>query len=415
VDDTPWIARIDSEGDLVWAMRPVDGCSSIHPGDLHVSESGLFAAWGDYHRDPITFAPGTASAWESPPVQGSADLWVASFDADGTYLQGHVLVQDDYPDMSDERIRYGAVADDGTLYAAGEFQHSITIDPGEPWEVTLSGETASYKHDIWVAAWNADGSLRWARRDGSGDRGTASVAAILVDSDGPSLLAIGVDEVIWDACGAMEVAQDMGVNEAFAIVRYDGMTGETMEVRTVEGRVAGAGMVSGGFMTYGNSYLGEEAQQFGPDVVPAPSSYISRYSTQCDDFRWATYNPTGLGMTGVHDFDLRGGYVVAAGYGTSLAWQLTTQYGCGPNLGTTPDALHWQWYLFSEQGEPLCGDSIKADQPIPGSSYGAALDESGNLYFAASLYGRARIAEGTPHEVLIDAEDVDVVLLRYEW
>jgi hypothetical protein len=213
----------------------------------------------------------------------------------------------------------------------------------------------------------------------------------------------------------MEVAQDMGVNEAFAVVRYDGMTGETVEVRTAEGRVAGAAMVSGGFMAFGSSYLGQEAQRFGDDVVPAPSSYIGRYSVHCDDFRWARYNPTGLGMTGVSDFDLGGGYVVAAGYGTSLAWQLTTQYGCGPNLGTTPDAIHWQWYLFDERGEPLCGDSIKADEVPLGASYGAALDEGGNLYYAASFKGRGRIAEGTPHELVLDTDDSDVILLRYEW
>jgi hypothetical protein len=63
----------------------------------------------------------------------------------------------------------------------------------------------------------------------------------------------------------------------------------------------------------------------------------------------------------------------------------------------------------------LCGDSIKADEVPLGASYGAALDEGGNLYYASSFKGRGRIAEGTPHELVLDTDDSDVILLRYEW
>ncbi len=411
VDDTPWVARIDDQGDLVWAMRPVDGCSSIHTGKLHVADNGTFAVWGDYHRNPITFAPGTPDAWVSPPVEGTADLWVASFDPDGNYLQGHVLVKDDYPDTATEKIDYAAVADDGTLYAVGQFQHSLTIDPGQPWETTLTGEVAAYKHDLWLAAWNPDGSLRWARTEATGDQGTAGGAGILVTEDGPVLLVVGGNEVMLEACGPHEVAVDFGIGDAFAVVRYDAATGATLDVELVHRKIAGAEPTEGGFLTYGWLI---DAAHLGPDVVADSVDYVGRYSVGCKEFLWAASNPTGLSLFYVSSFDRNGGYVVAGGNRAASPFS-TTQYGCGQNLGTTPDHLHWQWYLFTEQGEPLCGDSIEADDLPAGSSYGAALDEGGNLYFAAAFKGRGRIAEGTPHELLLDTIDSDVILIRYEW
>jgi hypothetical protein len=412
---TPFVARIDPDGQLVWAMRPVDGCELVKQESVVVNASGSFATYGTFASDfnqTVTFGPSSPNSFVHPPPAGHSDIWLAAFDDGGELLHGHVVSGPETAFL-DESIDAIALADDGTLYAAGKLRGEVTIDPQEAWATRLYGAPQPTDdpnaREIWLAAWNADGSLRWARTDATGGKGTGIPQALHPDGDDVVLYADGANEVLWDACGPHETAQQFtGDSTPRAILRYAAATGITRSHRTDPHSPNEVWTAPFGFIF---EDFADDALAVGDTIVPKHRTYVPRYGTTCDRYVGVTHSADSDIAMVVRDIAVSDDYLLLAGRATFS--NDVTEFTCGPAL-PSPSSLQWEWYLLQADGHPVCGAAIQVTDDYRLTDYGAALDDGG-LYFSSSWVGTGRVAEGTAHEIEIDTTTGDLLIFRYTW
>jgi hypothetical protein len=420
---TPFVARIDADGQLVWAMRPVDGCDTIHTTDVVVNSEGDFAVYGLYFANPgnqtITFQPASANSFVSPPPEGTHDIWVAAYDDQGELLHGHVVSAPRFADYSEhEDIDAIALADDGTLYAAGRFKGELTIDPQEPWATQLLGDPQPTDDPnaktLWIAAWNADGSLRWARTDATGGKGTGIPKAISASTDQVAMVAIGQGEVLWDACGEEERATDVspGGGSPSSLVQYSAADGTTTHVDTLTYYANNTNAVSDGGFLVPLVRLGQGPLALGEHVLPEGSAGIAHLGRTCGHYPWVAINHESVAGALIYDAAMTQGYAAVAGLNSSVP--VPGSFECGGPLPTGNGPVKWSWYLFSDEGDGYCGDTIDVPDQYFLTDIGVAVDEGG-LYFSSSWVGRGTVAAGTAHAFDIDTTTGDLLVYRYAW
>jgi Bacterial Ig domain/Beta-propeller repeat/Thrombospondin type 3 repeat len=165
-----FIAKYNSDGTLAWATNPT-GLSSDHNAyAIAVDGSGNSYVTGRFANTTI-FGPGV-----SLTATGFTDIFVAKYDTNGTlawakragggsgvFHEGHGI----------------AIDGSGNSYVTGWFGGTATFGPGEPNETQL---TTAGVDDIFVAKYNSNGTLAWARGVGSTDSDKGS--AISVDGSG---------------------------------------------------------------------------------------------------------------------------------------------------------------------------------------------------------------------------------------
>jgi len=170
-----FVARYNANGTLAWVKRAGGSGSAggrsiamLSDGSMLVSgqfsESATFGA-GEPHQTILTSA-------------GENDFFVAKYNADGTleWVTQAGGSRDDY---------YSSIAalSDGSALVAGYFQGSATFGPGEPHQTIL---TSAGWEDIFIARYNANGTLAWAKRAGGSGWDFGSSIAVL--SDGSALV-----------------------------------------------------------------------------------------------------------------------------------------------------------------------------------------------------------------------------------
>ncbi len=173
-----FVAKYNADGTLAWAKRAggsqSDGCQAIAAlPDGGALMTGMFV-------DTATFGPGESGETVLSPVPSwCSDIFVARYNPDGT------LAWAKQAGGNDDDYSYGisALAEGSTL-VTGEFYGTATFGPGESGETAL---TAPQFYDMFVAKYNPDGRLAWARRAGGSERYTrgTSIAAL---SDGSALV-----------------------------------------------------------------------------------------------------------------------------------------------------------------------------------------------------------------------------------
>ncbi len=167
-----FVAKYNPDGTLAWA-KGAGGESIQLAYGISVHPDGSAFVVG-YFYDTITFSKDTTLV----SVEGSSDVFVAKYNPDGTFAwatSAGGTAQD---------VGYGISVDtDGSALIAGYFRESATFGAGETHETTL--ESAGSR-DIFVAKYNPDGSLAWAKKAGgtSVDLGWG----ISVDRDGNALV-----------------------------------------------------------------------------------------------------------------------------------------------------------------------------------------------------------------------------------
>jgi uncharacterized delta-60 repeat protein len=105
---------------------------------------------------------------------GENDIFVAKYNPDGTLAWAKRAggIDDDYPN--------GITAlPDGSLVICGVFRESASFGQGEPNEVVLTSEGLG---DIFIARYNADGTLAWAKRAGGIDFDSARSVTTIIDN-----------------------------------------------------------------------------------------------------------------------------------------------------------------------------------------------------------------------------------------
>jgi hypothetical protein len=175
-DQRTFLARFRPDGSVIWARQ--DGAPRVN--GLSASPAGDSTAVGQF-RYSATFGAGEAG--ETTLLGGVYDGYVAVYRADGTLVWVRAIRAATTPENT---VWAASVArlPGGACLVSGSFHGQATFGAGEPNETVLQTlGTAPFAspdadYDIFLARYEADGSLAWARRAGGDvyDYATALVA-----------------------------------------------------------------------------------------------------------------------------------------------------------------------------------------------------------------------------------------------
>lgn len=164
--NTSFVQKLNSDGTLAWANAL--GGSAAFGKAIAVDGSGKVHVAG-YFQNSGDFDPGAGV--NTLTSAGSADIFVETFNADGTFgwvNQTGGIYAGDYG--------YGIAVDAaGKIYVSGVFQGAIDLNPG-------AGVSTGYSTNLsngFVQKLNADGSFVWAYAPKSG--GTADASSVSID------------------------------------------------------------------------------------------------------------------------------------------------------------------------------------------------------------------------------------------
>ena len=208
-DGDVFIARYNPDGALAWARRA--GGTDFDEGravsvlsDDSIVLSGTFI-------DSATFGPGEAN--ETVLVSdGSYDIFIARYNPDGTLVWARRAGGTDW----DWGYAATALSDD-SIVVSGFFRDSAIFGPGEANETVLVSDGDV---DIFIARYNPDGALAWARRAGGTDFDEGRAVSVLSD-DSIVLNGTFIDSATFGPGEANEtVLVSNGVRDIF-VARYN--------------------------------------------------------------------------------------------------------------------------------------------------------------------------------------------------
>ncbi len=157
-----FVARYNPDGTLIWAKRA--GGTDVDGGHGITTLSDDTTVVTGSYRGSAIFGEGEAN--ETVLVSAEkADIFVARYNHDGTLVWAERAGGTD----SDYGRGITSLSGDSTV-VTGRFNSTATFGEGEPNETVLVPDG---DHDIFVARYNPDGTLAWAKRAGgeSGDEG----------------------------------------------------------------------------------------------------------------------------------------------------------------------------------------------------------------------------------------------------
>ena len=161
----PFLAKYNAEGQLVWA-RQMKGAFGIGAG-VGVDGPGNSYVFG-YYSGNLVFADG-----ETNEVTLSAlanDLFLAKYDPNGKFVWAKKA-----GGTFSEYAHALATDTNGNCFITGRYgSDPIIFAPGETNETQLAALNGDNGEDIFVAKYNSNGILQWAKRAGgaTGNRGT---------------------------------------------------------------------------------------------------------------------------------------------------------------------------------------------------------------------------------------------------
>ena len=153
---------VGNDGNLIWAIRAGGMHWDDGKGITTLSDdSTVVTGW---FRSTATFGEGEANETDLVP-DGPYDIFVARYNPDGTLAWAKSAGG---PNL-DLGSGITSLSDDSTV-VTGSFTYSATFGEGEANETVLDSDDGSV---FFVARYNPDGTLAWAKRAGStgGDRG----------------------------------------------------------------------------------------------------------------------------------------------------------------------------------------------------------------------------------------------------
>lgn len=204
--------RYNPDGTLAWA-KALTATDSAGASGVDSREDGSFVVGGGFNDIGGTFCPG--DPLDTPlELIGDSNLFVSSHEADGALL----WVAFAGGDGPLNHPTGGVVAlEDGGAIVSGRYASAITFGRGESRETTLNSAGGL---DVFLAKFNPDGSLDWARRAiGAGNDYANGVDRL---SDGSLILTGSFEDAItFDPGGEREVSfVSHGGFDGF-VARYD--------------------------------------------------------------------------------------------------------------------------------------------------------------------------------------------------
>jgi uncharacterized delta-60 repeat protein len=191
--DDIFIARYGPDGSLVWA-KAAGGAGDDRPHGVAAFADGSAVITGEFEGTAIFGALATGE--ETLVSAGYEDIFVARYRPDGTLAWAKSV-----GDTGSDRGYGVAALSDGSSVVTGEFEDTVTFGPGED-NVTTFASAGS--DDVFVARYYADGTLAWAKRVGAGssDRGYGISAldddSMVVTGEFESTVTFGVTDLVSD-------------------------------------------------------------------------------------------------------------------------------------------------------------------------------------------------------------------------
>ena len=157
-----FIARYNPDGTLAWAKRAGGTSHEIGFGITTLSDNSIVAT--GCFREIATFGPGETNQTVLHSVDVE-DIFIARYNPDGTLAWAK--------SAGGPNRDYGSgitTLSDNAIVVTGYFYSTATFGPGETNQTIL---TSAGDYDIFIARYNPDGTLSWAKRAGGSndDRG----------------------------------------------------------------------------------------------------------------------------------------------------------------------------------------------------------------------------------------------------
>jgi uncharacterized delta-60 repeat protein len=204
-----YIAKYSAEGDLLWA-KSAGGTGFDWGRDIVMHSDGSSTVKGFFSSTAI-FGQGETNQTSLVSAGGSSDLFIAKYNSNGTLAWARRA-----GGTGGDTGRGIAKNSDGSVVVVGDFTGTAIFGQGETNETSLisAGDT-----DIFIAKYNANGTLAWARR--AGGAGQDSGRGIDVNIDG-TILVVGYFQGLsnFGQGGNIRELTSIGGTDSF-IARYN--------------------------------------------------------------------------------------------------------------------------------------------------------------------------------------------------
>ncbi len=166
-----FVARYNANGTLAWAKR-AGGASDDYAYAIAALSDNSTVVTG-YFTVSATFGPGEANQ-KVLTAAGAEDVFIARYNSNGSLAwaksAGGALM---------EFARAVTALSDNSTIVTGRFADSATFGAGETNETVLS---VAGINDLFMARYNADGTLAWAKRAGGKGQDQANGVTALTDN-----------------------------------------------------------------------------------------------------------------------------------------------------------------------------------------------------------------------------------------
>jgi uncharacterized delta-60 repeat protein len=157
--DDIFIARYNSNGSLVWVKcAGGQGASVLGYGITTLSDNSIVVTGQLYNLADFGLGEPNQVALSTG---GDAEIFIARYNPDGTFAWARSICE---ASRSYAEGGYGITTlSDNSIIVTERFHESVTFGPVEPNETVL---TSTGEEDIFIARYNPDGTLAWAKSTG---------------------------------------------------------------------------------------------------------------------------------------------------------------------------------------------------------------------------------------------------------
>lgn len=162
-----FVARYTADGLLSWVRGSDGALVGGRNGEAvaaAVLADGSVAVTGSYSGN-LTLAPGAPGQTTLPQLSPVSDVFVARFLEDGTLAWARSAGGTSYPSGGGHEGRAVVGPSDGSVVVTGSFFGTITLAAPDVTLTTTAGCNTN-DFDVFVARYDANGMLSWARRAG---------------------------------------------------------------------------------------------------------------------------------------------------------------------------------------------------------------------------------------------------------
>ena len=341
---------------------------------------------------------------------GLGDIFVAKYAADGNLLWAKQA-----GGSSSDIGRTIAVDGSGNSYVAGEVHGSAVFGAGEPNATTLTGIGNA---DIFVAKYDSDGNLLWAKRAGGFlyDFGYD----MTVDASGNAYIIGNFSDIAVFGTGDPNVTNLSSAGSYDIFVAKYGTSGDFLWVKKAGGisddtglgiRVdtAGNSYVTGNFSGVATFGAGETNATTLTSANDSPDIFVAKYNT-VGNLLWARQaggisDDTGRGIA----IDSGGNSYVTGNFAGDAV------FGAGETNATTLSSVGASRDIFVAQ-YGTNGNLLWASQAggtLFDTGIRIALGGGGNLYVAGQFAGSATFGQTNP-TTLTSAGGDDIFVAKYD-